>query len=84
MKWAGYDNSHDLWIPYKELRDIVVLHGYLFENNLKDLIPVQHRVGRFEVVAKPRATAKPKAKAKAKKTAKKPVKARGRVTRNRS
>ena len=69
VKWAGYDNTHDLWIPYKELRDVVVLHEYLFENNLKNLIPTQHRIGRFVLVTRAKKPAKP-VKAKAKKAAK--------------
>jgi hypothetical protein len=78
VKWAGYDNTHDLWIPYKELRDVVVLHEYLFENNLKNLIPTQHRIGRFALVTRPKPT-KP-VKDRAKKAAKKPTKAGRQMT----
>jgi hypothetical protein len=88
VKWVGYDNSHDLWIPYKELRDVVVLHEYLFDKNLKNLIPTQHRIGRFALVTRTKKTAakpleKTKAK-KAKKTAKEPIKGRRVSTRSRS
>ena len=89
VKWVGYDNSHDLWLPYKELRDVVALHEYLFDKNLKNLIPTQHRVGRFALVTRPKKTvANPPVKAKAKKAkkaAKKPVKEGRRIsTRSRS
>jgi hypothetical protein len=86
VKWVGYDNSHDLWLPYKELRDVVALHEYLFDKNLKNLIPTQHRVGRFALVTRTKKTvAEPPVKAKAKKAAKKPVKERRRIsTRSRS
>ena len=88
VKWVGYDNSHDLWIPYKELRDVVALHEYLFDKNLKNLIPTQHRTGRFALVTRTKKTAaKPLAKTKekkAKKAAKEPVKGRRVSTRSRS
>jgi hypothetical protein len=71
VKWVGYDNSHDLWIPYKEFRDVVALHEYLFDKNLKNLIPTQHRVGRFALVTRPKrvVTPKPVVQAASKKTA---------------
>ena len=66
VKWAGYDNTHDLWIPFKELRDNLVLHEYLFERDLKNLIPTQHRTGRFALVTRAKKPTKP-VKEKAKK-----------------
>ena len=42
-RWLGYDESHDLWLPWKELRDNTQLHQYLRENGLASLIPKEHR-----------------------------------------
>ena len=42
-RWLGYDESHDLWLPWKELRDNTQLHQYLRENGLKALVPKEHR-----------------------------------------
>jgi transposase InsO family protein len=43
VKWVGYDFSHNSWEPYKNLRDVVVLHKYLEDNNLQNLIPKKFR-----------------------------------------
>jgi hypothetical protein len=42
-RWLGYDESHDLWLPYKELRDNPALHQYLINNKMRTLIPKEHR-----------------------------------------
>ncbi len=39
VKWTGYDDTHNLWVPYKDLRETEVLHQYLKKINLKHLIP---------------------------------------------
>ena len=39
IKWVGYDDSHNSYEPWKNLRDVVVLHEYLKTNNLGKLIP---------------------------------------------
>ncbi len=39
VKWVGYDETYNLWLPYKEIRDTEILHSYLRENNLNKLIP---------------------------------------------
>ena len=43
VRWAGYDESEDTWEWWKELRDNVKLHKYLNSNNLKAIIPREHR-----------------------------------------
>ena len=39
VKWTGYDDTFNLWIPYSDLRETEILHKFLVENNLKRLIP---------------------------------------------
>ena len=41
VKWLGYDESHNSFEPWKNLRDTEVLHLYLISNNLRQLIPVK-------------------------------------------
>ena len=43
VKFVGYDNEHNLWLPYSELRDTSVLHTYLIRNKMKRLIPTKFR-----------------------------------------
>lgn len=43
VRWLGYDERHDLWLPWNQLRDNTLLHKYLFENGMKKLIPREHR-----------------------------------------
>ena len=41
VRWAGYSEEYDLWLPYSELRDNIALHAYLLTQNahLRKLIP---------------------------------------------
>ena len=39
VRWQGYDESEDLWLPWSALRTNVALHTYLRANNLEKLIP---------------------------------------------
>ena len=39
VRWTGYSEEHDLWLPYSELRNNAVLHSYLTEKGLVKLIP---------------------------------------------
>ena len=39
VKWTGYDDSENLWLPWSELRLNPKLHAYLREQNLEKLIP---------------------------------------------
>jgi hypothetical protein len=43
VRWKGYDESEDLWLPWKELRLNQALHEYLRAKNLHRLIPVESR-----------------------------------------
>ena len=39
VKWLGYDETHNSWEPYANLRDSDQLHVFLHQNNLLRLIP---------------------------------------------
>jgi hypothetical protein len=44
VRWLGYDETDDLWIPYSEVRDNALFHDYVRIRQLsKDLIPLKHR-----------------------------------------
>ena len=43
VHWVNYDDDHDTWEPYTNLRDLDQLHDYLSKNNLKNLIPIKFR-----------------------------------------
>jgi hypothetical protein len=43
VRWLGYDESYDLWLPWKELRTNTQLHQYLAANGMKALIPKEFR-----------------------------------------
>ena len=39
IKWVGYDERHNSFEPWKNLRDLAVLHEYLKENDLEKIVP---------------------------------------------
>ena len=39
VRWTGFDESEDLWLPWSSLRDNVKLHQYLRVNGMAKLIP---------------------------------------------
>jgi hypothetical protein len=39
VRWLGYDESEDLWLPWSALLNNAVLHEYLKANNMEKLIP---------------------------------------------
>jgi hypothetical protein len=41
VKWIGWDTPN--WLPWKELRNNPILHAYLRKQNLRKLIPKEHR-----------------------------------------
>ena len=41
VKWLNQSDSHNLWLPWKELSNNTLLHKYLIENGLETLIPRQ-------------------------------------------
>jgi transposase InsO family protein len=43
VRWEGYDSSHDLWLPWRDLRDNPKLHKYLYDNGMSKLIPKEHK-----------------------------------------
>jgi hypothetical protein len=43
VRFVGFDESEDRWLPYSELRDNPALHRYLRANRMKSLIPLEHK-----------------------------------------
>jgi hypothetical protein len=41
VRWQGYDEEHDLWLPYAEVRDVEATHIYLRDKGLHNLIPAK-------------------------------------------
>ena len=39
VRWLGYDESEDLWLPWSALQNNAALHKYLKANNMEKLIP---------------------------------------------
>ena len=39
VKWLNYDDTHNLWEPWKSLRLCEALHEYLSDNKMKHFIP---------------------------------------------
>jgi hypothetical protein len=39
VKWLGYDDTFNLWLPWKDLSETDILHSYLRRNNLGNIIP---------------------------------------------
>ena len=39
VKFLGYGDEFNLWLPYSEMRDNVKCHEYLIANNMKNLLP---------------------------------------------
>jgi hypothetical protein len=48
VRWTGYDASHDLWLPWSQLRDNPKLHKYLFDNGMESWIPKEHRKQEYK------------------------------------
>jgi len=48
VRWEGYNEEYDLWLPFSELRDVPALHRYLWDNGMKHHINKQHREGEFK------------------------------------
>jgi hypothetical protein len=43
VRWAGFGETCDSWEPYKGLIHVDKLHDYLRANNMKTLIPKEHK-----------------------------------------
>jgi hypothetical protein len=39
IKWLEYDDTHNSWEPWKEVRGVMTLHTYLREKNTSKIIP---------------------------------------------
>jgi len=60
VRWLGFGEDQDLWLPWSELRDNPALHNYLRDNKMDRLIPREHNIikkkiklpGKVQKVAK--------------------------------
>jgi transposase InsO family protein len=43
VKWVGYDETHNSWEPWVNLRDLSILHTYLRDNGLEHIIPFKFK-----------------------------------------
>jgi hypothetical protein len=43
VQWQGYPSEENLWLPWKSLKDNVILHQYLVSNNLNHFVPKKSR-----------------------------------------
>jgi Chromo (CHRromatin Organisation MOdifier) domain len=41
VEWLGYNESHNFWEPWAYLREMEILHLYLIQINLRQLIPLK-------------------------------------------
>ena len=39
VKFRGWSDEYNLWLPFSELRDNVALHEYLIRHRMRALIP---------------------------------------------
>jgi hypothetical protein len=44
VKWLGYDDTHNSWEPWKNVRDTAEVHVYLRANNMEKLIPKKFKI----------------------------------------
>ena len=44
VRWEGFKETHDSWLPWKELRAKIRLHEYLRTNKMASLIPKSLRI----------------------------------------
>jgi transposase InsO family protein len=61
VRWLGYNETDDLWIPYSEVRDNALFHDYVRINKLpKNFIPLKHQTEvdriRIEIHEHPKVT----------------------------
>ena len=42
VRWLGFDENEDSWLPWSEVRNVPALHSYLWANNMIKIIPKEH------------------------------------------
>jgi hypothetical protein len=57
VRWLGYGEEDDLWLPFSEVRDLEPTHVYLRETGLQHLIPTKFNEPKAARVPKAPATA---------------------------
>jgi hypothetical protein len=43
VRWKNFDDSHDSWLPWKDLRGNALLHLYLQRHGMERLVPPEYR-----------------------------------------
>ena len=51
IHWAGYPESEDSWISWKEAQKLIEMHRYLRDHQLENLIPTKYRVAISNISA---------------------------------
>jgi hypothetical protein len=49
VRWKNFDDSHDSWLPWKDLRGNAVLHNYLKTIGKESLIPKEYQGKRIDI-----------------------------------
>jgi hypothetical protein len=48
VHWSGFDQTHDSWEPWENVRNTRALHNYLFHNKLKSLLTAEQKAEVIE------------------------------------
>jgi hypothetical protein len=43
IRWHNYSSVHDSWEPWAEMKRVSVVHDYLNNNNMSNIIPTQYK-----------------------------------------
>ena len=43
IRWHNYSSAHDSWEPWAEMKKVSVVHDYLEQNNMSNIIPQQYK-----------------------------------------
>jgi hypothetical protein len=43
VRFAGYDDSYNLWLPWTNMYKVEALHQYLYDQKLYALVPLEFR-----------------------------------------
>jgi hypothetical protein len=49
VRWLGYGADQDIWLPWKELRNNLLLHRYLHDKGLDSWIPKEHIRENYDI-----------------------------------
>jgi hypothetical protein len=51
IHWAGYPESEDSWISWKDAQKLMEMHRYLRDHQLENLIPSKYRTATSNISA---------------------------------